>query len=120
MAKWSFANAHVGKGRFGTYVSTSQRLSTVANGPDVEKVCSAVASRYAYQLSFMRGVMQTEPIVDTIHGKWRIHSRVTVRDTGIYFKDDDGRGGYRRRAWRAQVRDAMSKVVPTMPGYITW
>ena len=108
MAKWSFANAHVGKGRFGTYVSTSQRLSTVANGPDVEKICSAVASRYAYQLSFMRGVMQTEPIVDT------------MRDTGIYFKDDDGRGGFRRRAWRAQVREAMSKVVPTMPGNITW
>lgn len=120
MAKWAFKNSHVGKGKYGLYVSTSQRLSQVANGPDVEKICSAVASRYAYQLSFMRGVMQTEPIVDTIHGEWRIHSRVTVRDTGIYFKDNDGRGGFRRRAWRSQVREAMSKVVPTMPGYITW
>lgn len=117
------ANLHstfVKKLKNGNYFCTPFNIQAVSNGPDAYKICDAVAHRYAYQLSFMPATMDATPTVDTIHGAVRVHSRVTVTDAGVYFKDNDNRGGYRKRAWRSRVRQVMSQTVPTMPGHITW
>lgn len=110
----------VRKVKNGNYICTPFNIQSVSNGPDAYRICDMVAHRYAYQLSFMPATRDASPVVDTQHGAVRVHSRVTVTDTGVYFKDNDGRGGYRRRAWLSRVRDVMSKTQPTMPGYITW
>lgn len=104
----------------GNYICTPLHIQAVSNGIDAYKICDAVAHRYAYQLSFMPGTKDATITADTIHGAVRVHSRVTVTDAGVYFKDNDNRGVWRQRAWRSRVRQVMSQTVPTMPGYITW
>ena len=76
------ANGRVIKGKKGMYVTTSQRISQVANGPEVEKICDGIGNILAYRAE-LNGGRGYE--VDTQKGRWRIHTRVK---TSSPFKRD--------------------------------
>lgn len=73
-----YANGRVIKGSHGIYVTTSARISQVANGPEVETICDRVGNTLAYraELNGGRGY-----VVDTRKGRWRIHTRVKTDNT---------------------------------------
>lgn len=75
-----YANGRVIKGSHGVYVTTSQRISQVANGPEVAEICDRAGHTLAYraELNGGRGY-----IVDTRRGRWRIHTRVKTDDTAM-------------------------------------
>lgn len=85
-------------GRFGNYVTTSDRISLVANGEDAQNICLAVATALANDAQAKSGKPYD---VDCLPGKFRCHARVKTQ----------GERGF----WREYHHHALARTAPHMP-----
>lgn len=87
------------RGRYGNYVTTRDRISSVANGDEVRRLCHGIGISIADAASEKSG---KEYEVDTRKGKFRIHTRVST-------SPDE------RSFWREHHHGELAGAKPSMP-----
>ena len=104
------------RGRFGNYVTTPARISQVANGDKVALVCDGIGNQLAHDLWARSGETFD---VDTIKGRWRIHTRVKSQGRLLRKTIDTGNESFwRDKSYRAHYSELMLSVPPRMPMFM--